>query len=80
MTHRGSHTAQIGDPIYLIESIYHDGHSAVKVFTSLSGFKSGLAAVKAEIRRMTGFSGDWGIKEFKTYLMEAPTWIQFPRI
>ncbi len=67
---RGSGTHQLGDPIWMIESIYED-HSKFKVFTSEAGFKAGVRAVHND----TTFPRQYGMaKGYRIYRLDSPTW------
>lgn len=86
MTNRGSWTAKVGDPIYLIETTRAtDGHPpevATKVFTSKAGFAAGVRAVKDDIKqadmlRASSHLGwtPWSVT-YRTFQIEGPTWAE----
>lgn len=71
MTHRGSWTAKVGDPIYLIETTrqYPDQPAlvATKVFTSKSGFAAGIRAAKYDQKHGS---------TYRTFQIEGPAWTE----
>jgi hypothetical protein len=74
VTHRGSWTAKVGDPIYLIETTrqYSDQPAlvATKVFTSKSGFAAGIRAAKEDQRHGLGTT------TYRTFQIEGPAWAE----
>lgn len=76
---RGSTTATLQSPIYLIETVAtfegNEVYSAFKPFASLAGFKKGVAAVDADVLQAQGW-GDHGVK-YRTYICKDPTWEEF---
>lgn len=83
---RGSWTAKVGDPIFLIETTHSyperpeygrkaEVTVATKVFTSESGFKAGLRAVKTE-QRVYMYPGAPTVT-WRTLRLDNPTWSEF---
>jgi hypothetical protein len=72
--HRGAGTVKPGDPIWMIETIFAQGHpdqySKFKTFPSLQGFKAGLRAVKDQI---ASFNYTGAASAYKTYVVK-PSW------
>lgn len=74
MANRGSYNYTEGMPIYAIKVFHGDGSTAWKMFPSLSGLKSGIAAVERDVGRFPGLS--WAVQGFEVY-SAVPDWEEF---
>ncbi len=77
MTNRGAAKWQLGDPIFMIETIYGDGSSKFKVFCSLSGYKSSKNAVQRDVLAHKNYNVPWATKSYRTYEMSKTEWEDF---
>lgn len=74
MANRGSFNYTEGMPIYAIKVYHGDGSCAWKTFPSLSGLKSGIKSVEAEVGHFPGFS--WSVQGFEIF-SAVPEWEEF---
>lgn len=75
MSRRGP-VAQVGDPIWLIETDFGDGEYVTRAYTSEAGFKAGLRTLDQRIEgdRISQRYGHNGPIRRRTFKMTRPAW------